>query len=63
MLKEETIFDLKKELESRKKQSESRKKQSESRKKSSGTPSKIFKPPTYQRNIMGFNMDTIGKYP
>lgn len=63
MLKEETIFDLKKELESRKKQSESRKKQSESRKKSSGTPSKIFKPLTYQRNIMGFNMDTIGKYP
>tara|TARA_B100001094_G_C17734895_1_gene578400 strand:- start:35 stop:466 length:432 start_codon:yes stop_codon:yes gene_type:complete len=56
MLKEETIFDLKKELKSRKKQLETGG-------KSSGTPSKIFKPLTYQRNIMGFNMDTIGKYP
>ena len=56
MLKEETIFDLKKELESRKKQLETRG-------ESSGTPSKIFKPLTYQRNIMGFNMDTFGKYP
>tara|TARA_Y100000389_G_scaffold172064_1_gene180244 strand:+ start:1140 stop:1499 length:360 start_codon:yes stop_codon:yes gene_type:complete len=52
MLKEERIFDLKKELEKRKKQNETVK-------KPKGTPTKKYK----FREIDGYDLSTIGHYP